>query len=411
MVIRLDRPAYLGGKAEFIYTVDVKNDDFGKPLMDPAFNALKAKFPDAKIASLRRAATKSQALPGFPEEKVIPVALHDAALYGNTRDWNPSATNFGQETSMKIGVPAHHRQPSRALIKVDLSVLSKQAEVKGAYLRLALSAEQYTGTQPGAKLVAHALRVPWNETQQADGYCCYNGPQYIHRNNGKLWGKQGADDPEKDRFQEVAAESDVGAFPVKLNPSDKSKNPAKERYRFVYLDLTALVKQWQAGSVPNHGLVLKLEGGGVVAIRSSEFQDYTFRPTLEVAYVGEDLQGRPVPDKGEDLDLARANALKTNKPLLVKFYSPLCSVCKQVDATTFKDTTVQKTLHDGYEVTRLKVEDHAKLAEKYGVGTVPAVLILDSDGKTKRTLIGSEALRASEKFLEALKASQSTALK
>lgn len=399
IAIQFDRAKHLGGKAEFLYPVTVKNDDFGKPLKDPAYAALNAEFPNSKIVSLRRAANASQAYGGYPEEKVVPARVIDSALYGNTRDWNPSSTNFGTEPIMKIGVPIHHRQPSRGLMKVDLSGFGKNATIKGALLRLTLTNERYTGAKPGAKLVAHALRVGWNETRQKDGFCCYNGPRF----KSVRWGKQGADDPAKDRFPEILAEADVGGFPTKQNPKDKSRNAPREAYRFVYLDVTDAVKKWLSGELPNHGLVLKLVGGGVVAIRSCEFQDYPFRPTLLVACDGEaPVAKRNVP-KAEDLEWATKQAQLKKKPLIVKFYSPRCGACKKVDATTFADKAVRELLSKRYQFVKVKVEDHAKLADKWGVGSVPAVVVVKPDGKAKQGLLGSEVLVDKNRFLSALR--------
>ena len=383
LVVRLDRAAYVGGAAEFYFPVQIENPDFGKPLIDPAFQALKSAFPGTPIASLRRVAAPGQDLKGYPEENVVAAPVADNTLYGPTRDWDMSATNDGGTTLLSLGTQIHHKVDARTLMKFDLSALPKDWKISGAQLRLTLSNQAYTGTQPGAKIVAYALKQDWSETES----CWRNAKK------DAAWGALGADDAAKDRNAEPIGSVDIGGFPA-----------AKERFRFVNIDLTDCVKKWQSGE-PNYGVILKYAGGGCVKLYSSEFQDYPFRPTLLLACAGANFKSAAptVVAVDADLEAAKASARRANKPLLVKFYSPTCGVCKHVQETTFADAGVKASLAKNYQYVNVNIEDHAKLAQDLGVGSVPAVVVLKSDGQTKVNLIGSEKLTDTAQFLALLK--------
>ena len=380
LVVRADRAPFVGGPAEFLYPVEIDNPDFGKPLIDPAFQALKANFPSAAIASLRRATGPGQDIKGYPEENVVPVQVSDDSLFGPTRDWDMSNVNQGGEPTLCLGPQIHHNVDARTLIKFDLSALSKDTKISGAQLRLTLSNQPYTGAQAGAKIDAYAVRQDWSETE-----ACWNSAK-----KGAAWGAQGCNDPAKDRFAEPAGSVDIGGFPGKT-----------ERYRFVSIDLTELVKKWQSGELPNNGVLLKYSGGGCVKIHSSEFQDYPFRPALVLAYSGGAMKPAAVA-ADEDLDAARSAAKRLNKPLLVRFYSPTCAVCKGIQESTFADSTVKDALSKKFQYVSVKIEDHAALAQELGVGSVPTVVMLKSDGQTRLGLIESTTLKDKTQFLTAL---------
>jgi thioredoxin-like negative regulator of GroEL len=209
---------------------------------------------------------------------------------------------------------------------------------------------------------------------------------------GANWGAPGCDGAGADRAAEPAGSADIANFPGK-----------DERYRFVAIDLTDLVKQWVAGQQANHGVLLKFVGGGCVKFYSNEFQDYPFRPELLLALDGGgSVQAATAAPEGEDLEAALAAAKKSGKPLAVKFYSPTCGVCKAVERGTFSDADVKKALGDKYQYVSVKIEDRAQLAQDLGVGSVPALVILQADGKTRTAILGSDVLKEKEKVLKAL---------
>ena len=381
LVVRLDRAAYAGGPAEFLFSVDIANPDYGKPLLDPAFQALKTKYPSSTIASLRRAAAAGQDLKGFPDEFIVPVQVFGNMLYGRTRDGDMSNANMSGGTLLALGKQIHHEDDARTLLKFDLATLPKDAEIVGAQLRLTVSNQPFTGSKADARITAFAVKQEWSETESSWNFC----------RKAVKWAAPGCDAGEKDRASEPAASADIANFPEK-----------GEHYRFVALDLTDLAKKWRSGEWPNNGVLLKYSGGGCVKMCNSEFQDYPFRPTLVLALNGGKLKPSLSAADGEDLNAAKAAAKLANKPLVVRFYSPTCGVCRAVEQTTFADSTVKAKLASDYQYVSVKIEDQAKLAQDLGVGGVPAVVMLKPDGQTKIALLESETLRDKAQFLATL---------
>jgi hypothetical protein len=305
VVARLLRQAQFGGPADFLYPVTIKNDNYGKPMLDPAFNNLRERFAekDVKFASLRRVDTALGGIPSYPEEKIVPTRVYDNELVPNTRDWNPSGTNRGRERTLWIGKRLHHQADCRSLLQFDLSGFPKDSEILGAHLRLGLLNRRFSGLEAGQEIQAYAVRREWNEVPTDGEWAAWNGPKWKGK-SGEAWGKGGCADTKLDRFSDPAGSVDAGGFPLKLDPADKSRKAPLERVRVVSLDLSTLVKEWHKGKVPNHGVLLVTSDGGVV-VGSSEFMDYPYRPTLVVAYRG----AEPKPLFHKEIDEAAATEI------------------------------------------------------------------------------------------------------
>jgi len=275
-VVRLNRPSAFGGPADFIFPVEVENPEFGKPLVDPAAEALKAKFGGARIISLRRGANEVELQKSNPAEQILPAKIADTYITSSTAHWDSRIANYGNEPYMTLGTKTGTNGPSRALVKVDLSAILAGAQLVGAQLRLTLAVVPYTAAK-NATISAYAVKRPWNEVQVEGIGASWYGPLYggnpTHPNpKNVMWGKGGCDDTTADRVAEAAGSVSITGFPAK-----------DERRRMITLDVTDTVKAWAAGKLPNHGLLLLIEGDGCVDICSSEFQDYPFRPTLVLA--------------------------------------------------------------------------------------------------------------------------------
>lgn len=84
-----------------------------------------------------------------------------------------------------------------------------------------------------------------------------------------------------------------------------------------------------------------------------------------------------------DLQVARQLSVESGRPLLVHFWAPWCSPCKQMEQTTFLDPNVARLLDDHYIPVKLNV-DHPtskRIAAQYGVRGVPADLVIAPDGR------------------------------
>lgn len=410
IVARCKRPESLGGPAEFIYPVEIANPDFGKPLQDPAFAALKQAHPQARIVSLRRAANEQEAMPAHPGETLAPAKVEDNHLMQDSLLYQ----NNGADRVLLIGTRQgdgrahdHHM-----LLRFDLSALPKDAKILGAQARLTLVAsDQYSQLSDGAAIEAYAMRRGWIEKIERNvhetPYSNWHGPAMLYqRDKVEKWAKPGADDPEVDRFPQAAANVEVGVFPRQLDAAARDPKAPREPRRLVALDLTALARQWHAGELPNHGVLLKLKGKLSTYVCASEFPDYPFRPTLVIAYEG----GAPLKvaavAQEEDLAAAVSRAQASGRPLLVKVYSPLCGACKQAETTVYADANVRQALQTRFETVRLKIEEHAGLVGGWGVGAVPAAVVLTPDGRTRKALLNAAELGDAKQFLNALDAAK-----
>ncbi len=412
LVSRVNRPDYLGGKAEYLYPIVIENPEYGKPLADPAFIALKQKnlSPQVRFASLRKAEDKLQMARSYPEENIVPAPTADNCMIdGDAKKFEyPGWESHASDRTLGLGsLWAEGRDfMHHSLLKFDLNAIPKETKIVGACLRLTVvQTEQWAHGKPGCRIEVYPLRRDWTEAAPditKFGYSCWFGPKFIMHGNPKreLWGAPGADDPNVDRFPECAS-AEVNEFPAKLDPASKDPKAPREKRRMVSMDVTDIVKKWQSGEVPNNGWVLKLAGKERVMICSSKFQDYPLRPTLVIAYEGAEIAAAVLPEDG--LQAVVEAAKKSNKPILVKFYSPLCATCKKVSQTTFEAPEVKAAL-GGYEFASLAVEDNAAIAAKFGVTVVPTVVVLTPGGVLKdKGTIQSDMLRDSQTFLNALK--------
>ncbi len=384
IAIRMNRLEMAGGRADYLYDVTIDNPDYGKDIIDPAYQELKKQFPSAKIASLRRLINNDQKYKAYQDEQVFGTSVWDNTMQPNNGHWAASMANFGTDKAMMIGTGPHYKGVARNLIKFDLSGVRKDTKILGAWIRTTISRHHHGKLKDG-KLHYHAMRRHWYELPTADGVATWLGPDYKHaRDKSKrrgFWGKEAADDTEKDRYAEVAGAANIGDFPLE-----------NEMFRFIASDITGIVQQWHNGEIENHGLIQIYEGSGYTDQSSSEFQDYIFRPTLVIAYEGSDPQDKWHKTLDTDYDASLAMAKKRDKPLMVKFHSPYCGACKKVANTTFKDKHVKSDMSKHFQLVTLTVEENGKLANRLGVGSVPAVIILDSQEAKELARCDSEIL-------------------
>lgn len=280
-------------KLEYAYTVEIENPNYGKPLDDPGYADLKARFPKAKFASLRKAANvPMEMVKAYPEEHVVPVNVRHVVLRSNHREGDERGRPVSDAGPyLAVGSVILYAEPLSALMQWDLSAIPKDAKILGAQLRLALIKPQFVGTDKTAKLTAWPMRRAWLDKPGTNGFTCWYGPQIGAKDGSKdiQWGKAGCNDPESDYFPAPSNSTVVAGFP------DKTRD---EQMRIVSVDLTEIVQKWRSGGIPNNGIVLKLQGGSL-DIASSHHAEAIVRPTLVLAYDGEDpkpqYQGGPAP--------------------------------------------------------------------------------------------------------------------
>lgn len=86
-----------------------------------------------------------------------------------------------------------------------------------------------------------------------------------------------------------------------------------------------------------------------------------------------------------------ALAKKTNKPILVDFYTDWCGWCKVMDEKTFKNANVKPILASKFVLVRANAEDGAdgqKLSRTYQIDGYPTSMLFDANGKQRATMVG-----------------------
>ena len=180
---------------------------------------------------------------------------------------------------------------------------------------------------------------------------------------------------------------------------------AIEKNRLVEMDITEIARKWQSGDTPNFGLLLKGTKDGKESslisapISSSENGDYAFRPTLVIAYEGDEI--KPDLTSAEELEIKEAGA-KKEKPILIGFTSALDETSVTAEMGIFGNKEVRQELEKRFKLFVFDAVACPDLAKKLGVRVIPSTLLLDPDGVTRKGLIAPEDHLDAKTFLEAL---------
>ena len=75
---------------------------------------------------------------------------------------------------------------------------------------------------------------------------------------------------------------------------------------------------------------------------------------------------------------ALLRAKKSNRIVIIDFWSPWCIPCKRLKKETFHDKGVQKLLGD-IEIVYVNLDEHASLGKSFRVSTMPDVFFIAPD--------------------------------
>lgn len=90
------------------------------------------------------------------------------------------------------------------------------------------------------------------------------------------------------------------------------------------------------------------------------------------------------------------DALKSDKPVVVDFWAPWCAPCRIVSPVIEE---IAKEYEDKVRVGKLNVDDNPDTAGKYGIMSIPTVLVLQN-GQIKKTIVGARGREEYKKAIE-----------
>jgi hypothetical protein len=377
LVLSMDTPdSYLGRVVQRI-PLTIENPDFGKPLPELEVTAaLRKEFPGDTVVELFQGAdlaawglpdydgVRDTYIAGFPETG----EPNGAQSQGGTISYSYDCRNDLRVGSSKV---------SRTLLRFDLSMLPPETTVKKAVLQLrATSINDKVDRTTRVCL----LRKAWNE-DLGNGKAAIGD---LDQEWFSVWYR-------KMPFpvgQEVRWEK-----PYATGASDRVAEPVGTigfaTVGWDGLDLTTPVRQWVAGAVPNHGVVMELAnppqastGAYAVDVNmvSSDHPGFPgWRPRLVLVL---EKGSRPVTppaveEKGPDMAQARGRAQAEKKLLLVNVLSAK-SLASRNFQKLLDDPGVRQFLDERFVEVRIDADkpEHRKLLELYGVKYAPTTLVI-----------------------------------
>ncbi len=83
----------------------------------------------------------------------------------------------------------------------------------------------------------------------------------------------------------------------------------------------------------------------------------------------------------DNFEAAVSKAAELKKPLLIHFYADWCIPCKRLDRVVFGDRQLAESIDKDYVPLKVNLELHPRLAERFGITSIPADVILTPTGE------------------------------
>ena len=97
---------------------------------------------------------------------------------------------------------------------------------------------------------------------------------------------------------------------------------------------------------------------------------------------------------------ASAEALKTNKPILIDFWAGWCEPCRTMEKEVYRDSDFTSAA-DQYLLVRIDFDKKTALSRKYNVAALPTILFTDSYGNE---LFRNRGFIAAKRLAEVMRA-------
>jgi protein disulfide-isomerase len=85
-----------------------------------------------------------------------------------------------------------------------------------------------------------------------------------------------------------------------------------------------------------------------------------------------------------NLNDALAESRQTGKPVLADFSAEWCGPCQVMKHDVWTDAAVGREVERLYVPLAVDVDANGAVAQRYGINSIPAILILDASGKVLR---------------------------
>jgi YHS domain-containing protein/thiol-disulfide isomerase/thioredoxin len=91
------------------------------------------------------------------------------------------------------------------------------------------------------------------------------------------------------------------------------------------------------------------------------------------------------------LEEARQLAAKTNRLVLVHFWSPSCIPCMQLEQNVFAQPSVQQAIHAKFVPIKLNADEFPTTAKEYGITRLPSDLVITPSGQIVGRMVSPAA--------------------